>query len=142
MVATVELAPDDRPQMIGRPWSRQRATLSLHNAEATLQIDAAWGVRDVRCPEELRGTAMQGCGGEDDARALEARIERGSTALRGAVTTVGDALTLTLRGDAGAPEVSLRCQRSDAGLACAEVRGWPVREGFRPPAEVRFARAP
>ncbi len=138
LAATLDLAPDGRPQAIGRRWMQQRATLTLRGSQATLQIDSRWGVRDVRCPEEFRGTSMQGCGSDDDARALEARVEREGSTLRGEVAAVGARLSLTLRAGPNAPMVSLICQRADAGLTCVELRGWPVRDGFRPPAEVRF----
>jgi hypothetical protein len=140
LVAAVEPAPDGRAQMIGRPWLRQRATLSLHGAEATLALDSESGVADVRCPEELAGTSTEGCGSPAEARALERRVDRAHAEWRGVAETRGGDVRLTLRSGPGVAPMSLRCRWSGGGLDCAAVSGWPVGEGYRSPSAVSFAR--
>lgn len=142
LVAALEPATDGRPQMIGRPWLRQRAVLSLRGSEASVVLDAEAGVADVRCPEELAGTSMQGCGGPADARALEQRVDRAHEEWRGEAATRGRAVQLTLRPVQGVGRWTLSCRQVDAGLDCDEVSGWPVPEGFRSPSAATFARAP
>lgn len=142
LVASVEPAPDGRPQMIGRPWLRQRATLSLAGADARLVIDSESGVANVNCPEELRGTSTEGCASPEAARALEQRVDRGSESLRGSATTERERVRVELRAAQGAEPLRLSCRWVDATLRCDEVTGWPVREGFTAPTTVTFARGP
>jgi hypothetical protein len=142
LVASVEPGTDGRAQMIGRPWLRQRATLSLHGGEARIAFDAESGVTDVHCPEELVGTSTQGCGSVEEARALEQRVDRAHDEWRGEATTERGTLRLRLRSPRGTDSLTLGCRWSDGGtLGCDEVSGWPVREGFVAPAAVTFARS-
>lgn len=139
LVASVDLATSGGPHLIGTPWARVRATLTL-GAEAALELETESGVRNVQCPEELRGTSMQGCASEADARALEARVDRARETWRGTATPDGDALALSLR--AGERALSLHCRRADGGLDCEVSSGWPAREGFRAPASLSLRRHP
>ena len=142
LVASLNPATDGRPQMLGRPWLRQRAALTLHNADATLTLDSEAGVSHVRCPEELVGTSTQGCASPAEARALEQRVDRTHEAWRGQAVTHGGEVHLSLRPSQGALDLTLHCRWVEAGaLACAQVSGWPVREGFQTPEAVTFARA-
>jgi hypothetical protein len=142
LVASVEPATDGRAQMIGRPWLRQRATLSLRGSEARVAFDSESGVADVRCPEELAGTSTQGCGSAAEARALEQRVDRAHDEWRGEATSTRGSLRLSLRSPQGTASLHLSCRWVEGGaLGCDEVSGWPVREGFVAPAAVTFSRS-